>query len=146
MTSTVCVDASVAAKWLLREPDRSVALRFRTAHLTGGGEFIAPFHFPGEVASAIYKTVRAGKMRPEYARLIASRIPTLSVQLYGDSETTVRALDIAMQFNLKWIYDALYVALADIVGCDMWTADASLHASVRDAFPNVHLLTEMRSA
>ena len=75
-----------------------------------------------------------------------ARIIGLDIELINTPELPVRAYEIAMQFRMKWIYDALYVALAEIVGCDMWTADASLHAAVRDAFPNVHLLTELRTA
>lgn len=59
-------------------------------------------------------------------------------------ELPLRALEIAAQFNLKWIYDAFYVALADIVGCEMWTADATLYRTVHPAFSKIHLLSELR--
>ena len=52
------------------------------------------------------------------------------------------AFEIADQFRLKWIYDAFYVALAEIVGCDLWTADEVLHAAVSGAHANVRLLSE----
>ena len=54
--------------------------------------------------------------------------------------------EIAAQFQLKWIYDAFYVALAEIVGCDLWTADEALHDAVREAHPNVRLLADYRLA
>jgi predicted nucleic acid-binding protein len=53
-----------------------------------------------------------------------------------------RAFEIAGQFQVKWIYDAFYVALAEIVGCDLWTADAQLHRDVHAGYPNVRLLSE----
>jgi predicted nucleic acid-binding protein len=58
----------------------------------------------------------------------------------------LRAFDIAAQFNLKWIYDAFYVALADMIGCDLWTADARLHEAVRGVHSNVRLLTNFVDA
>lgn len=51
-----------------------------------------------------------------------------------------RAMEIAAQFELKWIYDAFYVALAEIVACDLWTADEALHVAVGDVHANVRLL------
>ena len=146
MSQYVCVDASLAAKWLLREHDRSLALQLRADIRGRGDEFIAPYHLPGEVASAIYKSAQTGKISPEVSRLTMARIIGLNIELINTPELPVRAYEIAATFRLKWIYDALYVALADVVGCDMWTADASLHAAVRDAFPNVHLLTELQTA
>jgi predicted nucleic acid-binding protein len=53
-----------------------------------------------------------------------------------------RAFEIAAQFQLKWIYDAFYVALAEIIGCELWTADEALHQAVRDAHANVRLLSD----
>lgn len=52
------------------------------------------------------------------------------------------AFEIAVQFELKWVYDAFYVALAEIVGCELWTADAQLHRAVRAQHRNVRLLSE----
>lgn len=145
MSQYVCVDASVAAKWILQEQDRSLALRLRTDIRTQGDELIAPYHLPGEVASAIYKSAQAGMISPEVCRLTMARIVGLDIELVNTPELPVRAYEIAARFRLKWIYDALYVALAEIVGCDMWTADVFLHAAVHDAFPNIYLLSELRT-
>jgi len=144
VTDTVCVDASVAAKWLMHEIDRPLALSLRTHHLGQGGTFIAPPQFSGEMASAIYKKERAQQMTEQNARLLTANIVDLGVQLFDHRETVTAGLEIALRFNLKWIYDAFYVALADIVGCDMWTADTGLYRAVNPAFPNVHLLAELR--
>ncbi|HLB22603.1 MAG TPA: type II toxin-antitoxin system VapC family toxin [Dehalococcoidia bacterium] len=83
-------------------------------------------------------------MTEQNARLLTANIVDLGVQLFDHRETVTAGLEIALRFNLKWIYDAFYVALADIVGCDMWTADAGLYRAVNPAFPNVHLLAELR--
>lgn len=144
MTEVICVDASVAAKWLMREVDRPLALSLRTQHLGEGGAFVAPLQFPGEMASAIYKRTRGAQLTEQNARLLVAEIPDLGVQLIDHRDTVPAALEIALRFNLKWIYDAFYLALAEIVGCEMWTADATLHRAVHPAFTNVRLLSELK--
>ena len=140
--SLICVDASVVVKWLLPEIDRDRALVLHEDVPLRGGVVIAPAHVLAEVSSAIYERVRNGGIVLEDAlRLMddAQALPVLAMSPPGLSR---RAVEIAARFELKWIYDAFYVALADIVGCDLWTADAALHEAVRGAHPNVHLLSE----
>ena len=144
MTDSVCIDASVGVKWLVHEDDSVVALRLRHDILIRGSTLIAPPHMSSEMASAIHKRYYAGTMSPESARVALAMLPGVRPEPVFRAELPLRAFEIAAQFNLKWIYDAFYVALADIVGCDMWTADAGLYRAVNPAFPNVHLLAELR--
>ena len=66
----------------------------------------------------------------------------LPVERMSPPRLPVRAFEIAAQFQLKWIYDGFYVALAEIVGCDLWTADEALHSAVREVHTNVRLLAQ----
>ena len=140
--SLTCVDASVVAKWLVDEIDsaRSFLLYERIAE--SGGIFVAPEYLLAEVSSAIYKRVRLGSLSLDDALPLIDEAQALAVMIMSPSGIHRRAFEIAAQFGLKWIYDAFYVALAEIVGCDLWTADEALHAAVSGAHTNVHLLAE----
>lgn len=46
------------------------------------------------------------------------------------------------KFNFATVYDATYLALAEFVGCEFWTADRRLVAGVRDSLPFVRHLDE----
>ena len=46
--------------------------------------------------------------------------------LNGQAGLYERALSLAEQFNRPTVYDTHYVALAEIAGCDFWTADQRL--------------------
>lgn len=141
-SSTICVDASVAAKWLLREGDRQRALALRSDVLRSGGRIVAPDHLIPEVTSAIYKKCQLGQIRMELGRLLVAGAGQLAVDAVSVPGLPLRAFEIAAQFGLKWVYDAFYVALAEIIGCDLWTADEALHQAVRDAHTNVRLLAD----
>ena len=81
-------------------------------------------------------------MTMDDAMVALGNLGRLSVDSVAPRMLGVRALEIAAQFELKWIYDAFYVALAEIVGCDLWTADEALHRAVRDVHANVRLLAD----
>lgn len=140
--SLTCVDASVVAKWLVPEIDRDRALVLYEDVPSRGGVVIAPAHVLVEVSSAIYKRVRNGGIVLEDALGLMDDVQALPILVMSPPGLSRRAIEIATQFRLKWIYDAFYVALAEIVRCDLWTADAALHEAVRGAHPNVHLLSQ----
>jgi predicted nucleic acid-binding protein len=140
--SPICVDASVLVKWLIEEADGDRALRLYADVSTSGSEFVAPPWFLAEASSAVYKRVQQERIRLEDALPLIDQLEDLKIRKLSPPGLARRAFEIAAQFELKWIYDAFYVALAEIVGCDLWTADEALHAAVSGAHANVRLLSE----
>ena len=140
--SLTCVDASVVVKWLIEEADRDRALKLHDDVWAGGGAFVAPAWFLAEASSAIYKRVQQGSLILDDALPLIDQLEDLKIRRVSPVGLSRRAFEIAVQFQLKWIYDAFYVALAEIIGCDLWTADEALHDAVRDAHANVRLLSD----
>jgi len=117
------VDASVVAKWFLQEENTLSARRLREDFLEGSLRLRVPSLLPFEVLNAL----KYNPNFPSRGLLAASRaldaagLPT--VPLFGGyAERTVA---IASRFDLT-IYDAAYVALADIADCTLYTADEQL--------------------
>jgi predicted nucleic acid-binding protein len=54
----------------------------------------------------------------------------------------MRALMLADTLGLSAAYDMHYLALAEAIGCELWTADAKFHRQAQPHFANVHLLDE----
>lgn len=129
-------------KWLLDEDDRDRALKLRSEAKRSGSLFVAPAHFPVETSSAIYKRFQQRRISLVDALGLIEEVGNLPVERMSPPALPLRAFEIAGQFRLKWIYDAFYVALAEIVGCDLWTADEALYDAVRAAHTNVRLLTD----
>ena len=99
-----------------------------------GELIIAPPIFRPEVTNALHQLARRGHIRRSDAAemldslisLVESREPH---ELYG------RALILADELGLSATYDALYLALAESEGCEVWTADRRLVRSVGARFP-----------
>jgi len=84
-----------------------------------------------EVISTVRKHVYRGLLpAAEEAEAIAT-LRGLPVQLFSPDELHQRAWELARHFNRPTAYDAHYLALAEVLGCEFWTADERLFNTVR---------------
>jgi predicted nucleic acid-binding protein len=106
------VDASVALKWVLPEPDSHLA----QALAEGDEELLVPDFWLNEAANVCWLQVRKGKWLPDEARealeLLHAQVPPTPT---GDLALHDVALDIGLAVNHS-TYDTLYVAFAVAVG------------------------------
>jgi len=64
------------------------------------------------------------------------------VQIVTHPNLRQRARELAEQFNQRTVYDATYAALADLRGCEFWTADRVFDEVVKRALPFVKYLAD----
>lgn len=106
------VDASVALKWVLEEPDSHVAQALAESR----EEILVPDFWLNEACNVCWLQVRKGKWTPDEARegltLLRALVPPTST---GDLDLHEVALDIGMAVNHS-TYDTLYLAFAIAMG------------------------------
>ncbi len=135
------LDASVAYKWEVPEPDSDKAIRLRDAFRNAVHELLAPDFFPVELAHAL---TRAERRNPPVllvgqAELFWLDVMTTPPALLSSRSVTQRAIQIASQVRIG-VYDCAYVALAEREGCELITADDKLVRNLQAQFPFiVHL-------
>lgn len=117
----VVVDASVAVKWFIHEPDRPAARRL----LEPQDRLIAPDLIVAEVASAMWKRVLAGEGDARQAPLTAASLPRFFAQLLPLAPLAARAVEIAAELRHP-VYDCFYLALAEREEASLVTADRHL--------------------
>jgi predicted nucleic acid-binding protein len=122
------LDASVAAKWFVRqgEADRELALSIRDRHTSGLCKLILPEFGLLEIANAIRYSARAKEADVASALDLLHDLHLEIHQLSWDLLRKANA--IAWAYGIA-VYDATYVALAELVGFPLVTADEAL---VRD--------------
>ncbi|MHB8375480.1 MAG: type II toxin-antitoxin system VapC family toxin [Dehalococcoidia bacterium] len=108
-------------------------------------ELIAPAHIVGEVANAIYKRYRAGTIDLDELRSSMRAFVSLPVRLVHTDAVAERALEIAAEFRLPTPYDTFYLAVAELLDCDLWTADSRLVNAVGAGTPRLRLLSTYRA-
>jgi predicted nucleic acid-binding protein len=142
MKSTeVCVDASLAIKVVVPETgsDRGDALFARWA----GEEvqLIAPVFFEVETDSILrQKASLRRELTPDQAQRAFASLRVLPIKTRHSVKQRERAWEIASEFQFPTVYDATYLALAELSQCEFWTADEKLFKQVRDKLTYVQWL------
>lgn len=131
----VCVDASVAVKWVLAEEDSETALELLEKWRAEGRELIAPPHLHIEIGNAIYQHVRRKELSANRARTKLKEFLEVGVNLVRDERLDMSALNLALRLKLPALYDAHYLALAREFRCEFWTADDKLYLAVHRKLP-----------
>ncbi|MXW35736.1 MAG: type II toxin-antitoxin system VapC family toxin [Chloroflexi bacterium] len=140
MSDFVVIDASVAVKWLVRESDSYEALELVTSWAAGGVTLVAPYLMPAEVSNALHKRVVSEELSVAAASHQVELLLASGVQLIETPSLHVRALAIASEFNQRAAYDAHYLALAEELDCDFWTADARFYRAAAPVVDRIRLL------
>ena len=134
------LDASVAIKWVIVEPDSDKATRMREDYRNAIHDLIAPESFTIECAYSLTKKQRQ-RLLPD-ARALWDDI-MLDAPVFTPILAPVdRAFDISIQARHNF-YDCLYVALAEREGCELLTADAKLVTNLQPTFPFISSLATL---
>lgn len=136
----VCVDASVVVPLVTRRPEGSpFAEAWRRLH-DRGQKPVAPALLLYEVANALHRYAAGGMLLAEEASNALEAVLGLDIELHGDAQLHRRALALAGELGLPAAYDAHYLALAESLGAEFWTADRRLCQAVAARLPWVRLL------
>lgn len=136
------VDASVAIKWVVPEIHHEAALSLIAMWDADGVEVIVPSWFAREIANVLYQRVRRGDLNGPDAQLAIRAIMTKVYVRDVNWSFGLRSLELAAAFGLKASYDTYYLALAEHLDCELWTADDHFWNVVKTTFPWVKWIGE----
>jgi predicted nucleic acid-binding protein len=125
---TLVVDASVATKWFVQERDSEKALLLKTGHEAGDLQLTAPDLLVYEVANALNYNPR---MTVDELTISSAKLLELDLDLVLPRPEYASEIDrTARKFSIS-VYDASYVALADIIATKLVTADERLYGKLK---------------
>jgi len=136
------LDSSVGFKWVVPEVDTDKAVRLRDDYRKGLIELLAPDVFPVEIAHALTRAERQGRITPMNGALHLADVMSTLPQLFACLPLLPRAYAISSQMRIG-VYDCLYVALAEREGCDLVTADDKLIKTLKPRFPFIVSLASL---
>ena len=126
---TAVVDASVALKWQLddeREADQALALRDDLL-IRKRIVLYAPSLYFYELINGITSAVRRQRLQRSQGEEALRNL--LAVEVTLRTPAADRTYTIAAEYGLS-AYDSSYVALAESLESDLWTADRALYDAV----------------
>lgn len=133
---TYVLDSSVAVKWLIPETLSDEATKLRDDFLQGLVDLIAPDILPIEVAHALTRAERQGRVSTNDGFILWTSMMQDSPRLVPSLSLMPKALAMSSQARIG-VYDCLYVALAEQEQCGLVTADQRLVG----AFPNSYIVS-----
>jgi predicted nucleic acid-binding protein len=138
-----CIDANVALKWVIKgEPQRRRARKFLQDAIRSDITLIAPPLYEYEVESVLQERIFDKKASVSDIDAALASLGKVGVQLVSMPNLVQRAREIARRYNQPQIYDSLYAALAELRGCEFWTADKRFYNAVRRGLPFVKYLAD----
>lgn len=123
MKNYAVVDASLAVKWVLEEEDSEEARRLSNYWSSMDVQPAAPRLLVYEVANVLHLKIRGGQSPIEEALKAFTNFIASDIELIDTGTVHARAVEIANQLNQGAVYDAHYLALAEHLDCEFWTAD-----------------------
>ena len=125
------VDASLAIKWLAEEDDSDKAYALYLEWDASGVQIAAPYLMLAETINALHRKVVDGKLAPQSMARILEDMDALGIKFRNPPSVHGRAWQIADQLNQGAVYDSIYLALAERLDCELWTADRRFYRAAR---------------
>jgi len=124
-TPIYVLDASVVLKWFLKDKEGEVehALRLRNAFLAGSTQLLAPELLITETANVM--RFKKGMDADTVKRAIAS-LWQMEIVVPGSADVSDLATRLAFELDAT-VYDTTYLALAEISGAQLITADKKFY-------------------
>ena len=124
------IDASFVAKWFVKEPDSEKSYAVLNQIERGRWKIIAPALLRWELANVFRKKKLHGYSKEQFLEAWTE------LERLGLNETPIHqiftiALDVAFAFNVN-VYDACYVALAEIHSAPLATFDKELNQKISE--------------
>jgi predicted nucleic acid-binding protein len=129
-SSTVCVDASIILRYVLK-PDDVPIRKLWQSWVSKEIGLIAPTLLFYEVTNGLYQQQRNKYLSPETIWKTLELSLDLPITLVNETNLHLRARELATEYNLPATYDAHYLALAEWMDIELWTADTRLINSLK---------------
>lgn len=131
MDSRICIDASLALKLVLSEPDSDQAQVEWQNWVSSGVAIAAPYLFIYETSSVLRNRVYRKELTPGEADQAFGILRGLGISYLHPPAIRQSAWELARRFNRPTAYDCFYLALAQHQGCPLWTGDKRLYNAVK---------------
>jgi predicted nucleic acid-binding protein len=138
---TVVVDANILVAFgLADEPLHTQAKQILSAWQTTGEHLAAPRLFRSEITAVVRKVVYQQRMTPEQGRTMLAQLLIYPLEFHEDDMLLKEAYEFAVRFNRPRAYDTQYMALAERLNCEFWTADERLVNGTQEQFGHIRWL------
>ena len=140
MTSPICVDSGIVIKLVVNEPDSDLAEALWRSWLRADRRLVAPPLLPIEITAVLRKLVHREILTVTQGQYALEQALSFHVTVLNPGGLNLQAWDLATSLNRPTAYDAHYLALAQQLECEFWTADLRLYNATNKQLPWINWL------
>lgn len=133
----------MAVKWFFEEPHTPEALSVLDALRAGAYRAVVPDLIYAELANAVWKRVVREGLDPEDGAVVVSTFARLPLEATPSPPLLPTAYRLAVEHR-RTVYDGLFLALSQLAGAELVTADEALYRAVHPHLAPVLWLGEWR--
>jgi predicted nucleic acid-binding protein len=130
VAATVVVDSGIILATILEETYSKQAAVLVDTWVQENQQLAAPALFRYESIAVLRKSVSRQRLTIEQALDGWKRVQAYPIDFYLDDRLLQRAFELASRLNRPTAYDSQYLAVAEYLGCEFWTADERFYNSV----------------
>ena len=135
-----CIDASLVVAWLVPSQRSALVADAWLAYSRGEDEFVGPPLLYVETVSVIRRLAFRGILSEEEATGLVMEFLDLNISTPTPPGLYLRSYELATRYGQPKVYDACYLALAELLTCNLLTLDQRLYNAVAGDFPWVTLV------
>lgn len=136
-SSLVCIDANLLILALLPFPHSERADALLEECRRYKRSLVAPALFAFEVSSTLHRLRALGQISVSAEEVAFKHFMAIQVHLSSHPRIFPLARQLALRFHQSRPYEMAYVALAELHGCELWTANRRLVQTVGAELPFV---------
>jgi predicted nucleic acid-binding protein len=144
MNSAVCVDANLILRTLVAGPLSDQALSLLETWGREDTTLVAPALLAFEVTSTLRRFVYLKRISSDHGERAFGSFLRMNIRLSHQRGIFPLAWRLAQQFDRPRAYDTAYLAVAQLRGCEFWTADERLYNAVTQELGWVNWLGNYR--
>jgi predicted nucleic acid-binding protein len=137
--SWICVDANLVIRLVVDPSDESIRPLWEEWE-AARRQLAAPSLLYYEVTNALHRYQTLGYMSTLSVQLALEAALALPLHVHREPGLHRRALALAQRLGLPAAYDAHYLAVAEQLGGELWTADRALAQAAQSELDWVHLV------
>ena len=138
----VVVDTSLAVKWIVNEHDSDQADELARRWASNGVRLVAPSVLAAELTNAIHRRINDEDLTLEEGASAVEDLLNFELTLLDSAHLMRRTLELANRLGQGAVYDSHYLALAESLDCEFWTADSKFYQAAHGFSDNLRLLSD----
>jgi predicted nucleic acid-binding protein len=146
MSSQICIDASVALQWILPSPQSQTADSLLQKWDDADIQIISAPLLDIDTTAIIRKLMQMKLLLPQQGEQAFQIYRQMGIDIVSHPALTQTAWDLIGKYDQAHISDLHYLALAELVDADFWTANRHLFSNLKGKNQRAHFLGDYSTA